>query len=147
MAIAFASTFLTAKTGFPTSCAVSPSVPPTSPSSRAISSASKVHPLSHARCSAMRNNANAMLGTQRNRRKDFDGKPRNHFQMILLLDHGQQQRGFHHREGRAHTNARTSTEGEIRETRDFARANRIFPPAFGVEALRVREKARIALRA
>src|SRR6266436_6846483 len=167
MATAFASTFLTARTGSPTSCAVSPSVPPTSPSWRVISSATKVHsPSSRIRwralqlsilrwpryelsvcCSAMRDHANAMLGTQRNRREEFDGKLRHDLEMIFLLNHRQQQRGFHHREGRTHANARTSTKREIRETRNFAGTNRIFLPSFGVESLRIGEKARVALRA
>src|SRR5882762_3788775 len=67
-------------------------------------------------------------------------------EMKSLLNHGQQQRGLHHREGRANTNARPASEREVRETRNFSGANWVISPAFRVESVRVGKKARIALR-
>src|SRR5258708_34511967 len=95
----------------------------------------------------MRDRANAMVRTQRNRREEFDGKLRRDLEMVFLLNHGQQQRGLYHGEGCTHANARTSTKRKICETGNFARSNRVFPPPLGVESLRIGEKARIALRA
>src|SRR6267143_4898031 len=166
MAIAFAFTSHTARIGFLTSCAVSPSVPQTSASSPAISFANRVHISISSRArgclfellllerrrlvffvcrSALRDHPNAMLGTQRNRREDFDGMPCDCVEMKSLLNHSQQQRGFHHRKGSANARAWPATKREIRETRNFPRANRVFPPAFGVESFRVGEKTRITL--
>src|SRR6266852_7062513 len=167
MAIAFAYTSPMAATGFLILCDDSRSVRPMSVFFSAISYAGKLYPRSShvRRCplelrilgrrrlvffvcrSAPRDHANAMLGTQCNRCEEFDCVSWDNFEMIALLNHGQQQRGFHHRKGSANTNSRPSSEGEIRETRNFARANGVFPPAFGIESFRVGEKARIALRA
>jgi len=61
-----------------------------------------------------------MLGAQCNRRENFDRMPRDNFEMILLLNHGQQQRRFHHREGCADANPRPTSKREIRETRNLS---------------------------
>src|ERR1700674_769088 len=140
MAIASASTSLLAATGFLISCVAWPNVLPMSAFFSAISSASKAHPpSSYFRCCplersvwerhgdlfcvcrpALWDHANAMLGTQRNRREDFDGMSWDNFEMIFLLNYGQQQRSFHHREGCADTNSWPASKGEIRETRNLS---------------------------
>src|SRR5256885_1971595 len=95
----------------------------------------------------MWNHPDAVFGTQRNGCEDFDGMSRDNFEMKLLLNHSQQQRSFHHRKGRANTDAWPAAEGKVRETRNFSRANRVVPPPFRVESVLVRKETCIALRA
>src|SRR6266849_3041251 len=97
--------------------------------------------------SAVWDQANAILGTQRNGRKDFDGVSWYNLKTIFLLNHGQQQRGFHHRERCANTSPRSASKWKIGESGNLARAYRVVTPAFRVESFRVGEEARIALRA
>src|SRR5215472_11337308 len=62
------------------------------------------------------------------------------------LDHGEEQRGFEHRERRADADSGAAAKRKVGEARNFAGANGILVPAFRIEGIRIREKARIALR-
>ena len=87
-----------------------------------------------------------MLGTQRNGREDFHGMVGDEFEMISLLNHGQQQDGLHHRERRANTHTRSATEGKIGKPRDLSGTDGVFSPALRVESFRIGEKPGVALR-
>src|SRR5215472_2971679 len=88
----------------------------------------------------------AVLGSQRDRGKRLHGMTGYEVEMELLLDHGEQQRGLQHGEGRTDAYPRTTTKREIGESRDFAQADGIFAPALGIKCVRIREETRVALR-
>src|SRR5579872_949729 len=87
----------------------------------------------------------AVPGTQRHGRKSLHWRIRQNLQMIALVDRSQKQGCLHHGECRAHADPGTAAEGKIGIARNEARANRVFTPAFGIEAFRIREEARIPL--
>ena len=88
----------------------------------------------------------AVLWSQGDGGERLDGMTVYEVEMELLLDHGEQQRGLQHGEGRADAYPRTTTKREIGESRDFSRTDGIFAPALGIKCVRIREETRVALR-
>ena|SRR5690242_6416752 len=97
--------------------------------------------------STLRHHTDAMFGPQRNQRKNFDGMTRNKLELVSLLNHGKQEYGFHHSERCAYANPRSAAKWEIRKPGNLSGANRVLPPALGIESFRVGEEASVALRA
>ena len=67
-------------------------------------------------------------------------------EMKLLLDHGEEERGFQHGECGADADSEPPAEWEIGEARNFAGADGVFAPPLGIEFIRIGEKAGVALR-
>lgn len=67
-------------------------------------------------------------------------------EMKFLLDHGEEKRGFERGERGADADSRAAAEREIGEARNFAGADGILAPAFGIECIWIGEKAGVALR-
>lgn len=87
----------------------------------------------------------AVFGAEGDCPDGLDALAWDEIEMKFLLSHGEQKGSFDHGERGADANSGTAAEGEIGETRNFAGAKGILAPALGIEPLRLRKKARIAL--